>query len=178
MTIIARTLPRAAAAAAAAATAALFIATPAAAQVPEKVDLMQASLASVLAICIGVLDGTVNLNDRAALAPYGLAPGTPGQEADFKARDASNEIAYAATPDGKVHVLASPRRLCLVRIEGETRWAVRDELVKQLLATGARSERSQSGGEDVVTVFFTNATIDVRTGATGTLRVVLKRVVS
>jgi len=157
------------------ATAATLFIAPATAQTIAKVDLMNASLASVLAICTGVVDGTVDLNDAGALAPYGFSPGTPAQEATLKASDTTNEFAVAVTPDGKVSVLAKPGRLCMVKVEGGTRSAVRDELVKQLLETGARNERNQSGGDDVITVFFTSATIDVRTSADGTVRVVVKR---
>lgn len=138
----------------------LTCAAPAAAQTPEKVDIMDAGLASVLAICVPVIESGFDINDATALAPFGFRPWSGAEEAEVQASIPGLEVASADTDQGSV-VIGVERGLCTARFTGDEALSVRKELVRQLTATGVRQERSDKGGSITLAFYFTDSTIFV-----------------
>jgi len=153
----------------------LFFAQPTPAQVVQPVDTMNAALAGTLAICVGVIDGTFNLDNAAALAEFGFRPGSDADEDSVRQNNPGMELAIAETTDGKVLLGGRSRHFCIVEVQGATRTAVRDEMIRQLFETGARNEQHKADDGDLVRTFHFEAhTIEVQTGPDGAINFAVK----
>jgi len=144
------------------AAAGTTVASPAPAQAPDKIDMIDAGVASVLAICVPVMAGSFDINDAAALAPFGFRPWSGADEAEVRASVPGIEIASADTDDGSV-VIGAERDVCTSKFVGDRSVAVRDALIRQLTETGVRQQRIAEDGSVTLAFFFTAASIYVDT---------------
>lgn len=157
------------------AAAALLAAPPAAARIGEQVDTMNAALAGTLAICTGVIDRKFNLNDTAALAEFGFSPGSAADEAYVRQNNPGAEVAIAVATDGRVLMIGTPGKLCILEVQGPERSAVRDEVIRQLFETGARNDQHRNeDGELIRTFHFEGYRVEVQSGANGSLNIAVQ----
>ncbi len=155
---------------------ALLLAHPVQAQSADDIRLMNASLAAVLAVCVPAVDGKFDMNDRAALRDYGLAPASAETEAQLRKDYPGIEYAGVVLPAGSVSIGYLPGQWCQVKVDGATRVAIRDELVKEMLDTNVRATRSTTAeGTDLLLFHFTAYTIQVRTTRTGEVGILVHR---
>lgn len=112
--------------------------------------MVVAATRAALELCPAVHEGKIDLNDAAALTPFGLTPGPDSVETALRQKSTGVEVARGMVGDGRLTVIIWDPHRCIVIIESADRVAARDAVMATVVAKGGKFARESTMADGAV----------------------------